>query len=200
MPGDSFYYGSTANSITVSSTGVSADYYSSADCSSTGNFYNGSISSFQFYGYVLSPGEMNNSFQGNYFIYREETEKQKKTRLRLEKKEAKEEEKAEKTAQKLLKDFIGLQAFGLLYEVGYVELDSHKHKGRKYRIPKNHMAYIEIMDEEGKVVDTLCVHPAIDCPPADHILTRVAMIQNDEEVLLVAANHWGPREKSYYEN
>lgn len=109
-------------------------------------------------------------------------------------------DKAETKAKELLKEFIGLEAFGLLYEVGYIEVDSRKYKGRKYRVPKNPMAYIEIMDEKGAVIDTLCVHPKTNCPPADHILTRVAMLQNDEKVLLKAANHWGKRESSYYEN
>lgn len=117
----------------------------------------------------------------------------------LETEEERQEQKAAvKRAEELLKEYIGEKAFGKLHEVGYIELDSQKYKGRKYRVPANHMAYIEVLDEKGKVIDTLCVHPAIECPPADHIITRVAMLQNDEETLLAAANHWGARDGSYY--
>ncbi|MBA7713822.1 hypothetical protein ES703_122832 [subsurface metagenome] len=136
-----------------------------------------------------------------YYTEIEETEEQRREResgQREAEKLRKEQEAAVKRAEELLKEHIGLEAFDKLYEVGYIELDSQRHKGRKYRVPANHMAYIEVLDKKGGVVDTLCVHPAIECPPADHILTRLALLQNDEDSILVAANHWGPRERSYY--
>ena len=61
------------------------------------------------------------------------------------------------------------------------------------------MAYIEIINEEGKVVDTLCTHPVVQCPPSDHLLFRWSMIRYCEEELNKVANHWGGRNRSYYE-
>lgn len=148
-------------------------------------------------------------YPSNSYIHLEpeaETEEQRQVRLerqaeyhRQQEELRQQQEVATERAEELLKEYIGLKAFSQLHEVGYIELDSQRYKGRKYRVPANHMAYIEVLDEQGKVIDTLCVHPAIECPPPDHILTRVVMLQNAEEDLLTAANHWGPRERSYYE-
>lgn len=148
-------------------------------------------------------------YPSNSYVYYEpeaETEEQRQVRLerqaeyRQQQEELRQQQEvANKRAEELLKEYIGVKAFGQLHEVGYIELDSQRYKGRKYRVPENHMAYIEVLDEQGRVIDTLCVHPAIQCPPPDHILTRVIMLQNDEEGLLTAANHWGPRDRSYYE-
>lgn len=151
------------------------------------------------------------SYSGTYYypsytyIGSPETEEEKQARLERQEQWQREQEElrqqkeaAEKRAEELLKGYVGLEAFGKLHEVGYIELDSQRHKGRRYRVPANHMAYIEVLDEEGNIIDTLCVHPAVDCPPADHILTRLVMLGLDEENILAAANHWGPRDRSYY--
>lgn len=129
----------------------------------------------------------------------QETPVQKRTRLEREesvrKEQAelrKEQEAAVKKAEELLKDHIGLEAFGQLHEVGYLELDSQKHKGRKYRIPKEHMEMIEVLDKDGKVIDQLCIHPAVECPPADHILSRVVLLESAEEFVLAKADHHRP--------
>ena len=131
-------------------------------------------------------------------IASEETAKEKGARLARERKAEKERQAIVKRAEELLILHIGMEAFGKLHELGYIETDSQHHKGRKYRVPANHMAYIEVLDEKGRVIDTLCVHPDMECPPADHILTRLIYLKMDEEALLAEANHWGQRERSYY--
>jgi hypothetical protein len=105
---------------------------------------------------------------------------------------------AQNRATQLLMEHIGAEAFDELHKVGFIELDSQKYKGCRYRLPRNHNAYIEIVDSEGKVIDTLCIQPKIECPTGDRLLTRWLLIKHDEERLLAVANHWGPREKSYY--
>lgn len=118
-------------------------------------------------------------------------EQQKETQRRYEE-SVKRREEAAKRAEGLLKEHIGLEAFGKLHEVGYIEVDSHKHKGRKYRIPEGHRDFIEVIDENDKVIDTLCVHPAVECPPGDHILARVILLELSEDYILERANSHGP--------
>lgn len=101
----------------------------------------------------------------------------------------KEQEAAIKAAEELLKEHIGLEAFGKLHEVGYIELDSQQHKGRKYRVSKDSYKRIEVVDDQGKVVDKLCIGPAIGCPPCDVILARVVLLELAEEYVLETANH-----------
>jgi len=78
-------------------------------------------------------------------------------------------------------------------------MDSRKYAGKKYRMPRNHNAYIEILDDKGKVVDTLCIQPKMEVPSGDRLLIRWMLINFDEERLDKTSNHWGPRPKSYYE-
>jgi len=129
---------------------------------------------------------------------REETEGERQTRLEQQREaqrryqeSAKRREEAAKRAEELLKEHIGLEAFGRLHKVGYIEVDSHRHKGRKYRIPKE-SGFIDVIDENGKIIDTLCVHPAVECPPGDHILAQVILLQLDEDYILERANSHGP--------
>jgi len=100
-----------------------------------------------------------------------------------------EQETAVKRAEELLKEHIGLEAFGKLHEVGYIELDSRRHEGRKYRVSKDCYKRIEVVDDQGKVVDKLCIGPAIGCPPCDVVLARVVLLELAEEYVLETANH-----------
>ncbi len=125
-----------------------------------------------------------------------ETKKQKSDRLRCEQESRdraeqlrKEKEAAIKCAEELLKDHIGVEAFSELHKVGYIELDSQKYQGRKYRVPQEHMNMIDVLDKDGNVIDRLCVHPSVACPPGDHILSRLVLLELAEEYLLKQANH-----------
>lgn len=101
----------------------------------------------------------------------------------------KERDIAIRQAEELLKENIGLEAFGKLHEVGYIEVDSQKYKGRKYHIPEECTSRIEVLDSSGKVIDRLCVHPAIECPAGDHILTRKVLLELDEDYILNRSIH-----------
>lgn len=93
-----------------------------------------------------------------------------------------------KAAEDLLRECIGLEAFGKLHEVGYIEVDSQKYKGRKYRVP-NGSGRIEVLDEQGKVIDRLCVVPEVPCPMPDQTLARIVLLETNEEYVLAKANH-----------
>ena len=99
---------------------------------------------------------------------------------------------AKEKAETLLKKHIGLDAFGKLYQVGYIDVDSKNYPGRKYRVKKDTSSMIDVLDKDGKVVDRLCVHPAVECPEGDHVFTKVAFLEMDEEFILSKANHHAP--------
>ena len=120
---------------------------------------------------------------------------------RAKKQVAEEQERhiREDRAYKLLAEQLGDVDFRRLVSQGYLEMDSRKYAGRKYRLPKNHNAYIEILDENNKVIDTLCIQTRMECPSGDRLLARWLLINFDEERLLKTSNHWGTRDHSYYE-
>lgn len=127
-----------------------------------------------------------------------ETETEKQARLerqqQYEEKQKRiqaEEEQTRTRALELLKSHIGLEAFGKLHEVGYIELDSQKHKGRKYRVPATRgfaRNYIDVYEGD-KLIDRLCVHPQERYVDEDEVLTRVTLLKYAEEYLLKTANH-----------
>ena len=114
-----------------------------------------------------------------------ETDEQREARLKQEQ----EQELVIKAAEELLKGYIGAEAFGKLYEVGYIELDSQKYKDCRYRVKRNHNAVVEVVNKDGKVVDKLCFQPAIDCPAPDQLLTKIVLLELAEEFVLAKANH-----------
>lgn len=60
--------------------------------------------------------------------------------------------------------------------------------GKKYRIFRGRSANIDVLDETGKVLRSLCVHPREDVPDADTMLAQALMLRHDEESLLRLAN------------
>ena len=100
----------------------------------------------------------------------------------------KERNQAEAKAEALLKEHIGLEAFDKLYQVGYIEVDSRKYAGRKYRVPQARLE-IEVLDEQGRVIDRLCVHPREAYPESDELLARIVMLRFAEDKILEIANH-----------
>lgn len=124
-----------------------------------------------------------------------ETEEQKQARLEREAQQKREREEAQKRrdlarqkAEELLKEHIGLEAFGKLHEIGYLEMDSCKYQGRKYRVPKYARGSLDIV-ENGKVIDRLCVHPGQRFEDGDEILARIVMLEVNEDEILQIANH-----------
>ena len=103
---------------------------------------------------------------------------------------------AKERAMKLLKKHIGLQRYGLLFEAGFIEVDSQKYAGKKYRVSKNAGDRIEIVDN-GKVIDELCILPAVTCPDGDKILSKIVLLECDEDYVLAKSNHFKPIELAH---
>lgn len=60
--------------------------------------------------------------------------------------------------------------------------------GKTYRINRGRSANIDVIDETGKTVKSLCVHPRDLVPDADTMLAQVLMLRYEEEELLRKAN------------
>lgn len=140
------------------------------------------------------------SFQSQHYYSSPspETEKQKRDRLVRETEYRQEQERLRqereliiKQAEDLLREHIGLEAYGELYKVGYIELDSQKYKGRKYRVKKDACRHIQVIESD-KVIDELCIVPTVQCPDGDRILSKVVLLKYDEDYLLAKANHFQP--------
>ncbi len=58
---------------------------------------------------------------------------------------------------------------------------------RMYRIKRGRVGNIELIDDEG-IVARYCVHPEVECPDEDTMLTQKLMLENDEQELLRLAN------------
>lgn len=198
---------------------TSTTYYNSANISSIGTGTLTTIwtptsnsTADNYYGYYDSSGwqiyDSTKYFGGMLYItVPEETPEQKLTRENRERESANryaaeradferqsvEAEKARKEASekatKLLHDYIGKQRFGLLYQVGYLEVESQKYTGRQYRVMKNAYDKIEIL-ENGKVIDRLCIVPTIQCPEEDRLLSKIVLLESDEELVLAKSNHF----------
>lgn len=59
--------------------------------------------------------------------------------------------------------------------------------GKVYRINRGRNANIDVLDETGKTVRSLCVHPREHVPDADTMLSQVMMLKHDEDALLTMA-------------
>lgn len=113
------------------------------------------------------------------------------TEEEVQKQEALSKEQAEAVAKakELLKDHIGLAAFNTLKKQGYLEIPSKRYPGYIYRVPRESSEMINMVDSQGKLVDSLCVHPQIACPPADRTLARIVLLESNEEYIIDKANH-----------
>jgi hypothetical protein len=60
--------------------------------------------------------------------------------------------------------------------------------GKKYRINRGRSANVDVLDENGKVVRSLCAHPRDGVPDADTMLSQALMLKHDEPGFLRIAN------------
>lgn len=188
------YYTCTANSTAYDDTTANSyNIYTDNGTSSTAGaittssgFAWNNTDTYYTYVYIVPVSVKESKQDKRARLQREEQHRLEQEQLRRE------QEAAVKRAEELLKEHIGTRAFGKLHKAGYIELDSQKHKGHKYRVPNN-TDMIEVLDSQGKVVDRLCVHPSISCPVADQILTRLVLLESAEDFILETANHHGGR-------
>ena len=167
--------------------------------STTGSYYSYANTSAASTSYYVTGQTFISSYEVplNYSSWEiKETEEQKVAReaqyeASMKKQMAEEEERkaAVAKAEQLLKDHIGLERFGSLYQTGHLEVDSQKHAGRKYRVSKNAYDKIQVMDGE-KVIDELCIVPTVQCPEGDRLLSKIVLLECDEDYVLATANHF----------
>jgi hypothetical protein len=68
-------------------------------------------------------------------------------------------------------------------------LDRDSGERRLYRIRKGRSRNVQRVDDSGRVLKTLCAHPAILCPDEDTMLAQKLWLQNQEQEFLRIANH-----------
>lgn len=124
-------------------------------------------------------------------VLRAETERE-AAEVRVVADRERERREAIERAEAILREHIGEDRFEELRQVGYIELDSRRHEGRRYRIHSERDHVIQVLDTDGAVVDRLCIHPDVRLPDADEVLARVVLLENAEEFVLQTANHHGP--------
>ncbi len=60
---------------------------------------------------------------------------------------------------------------------------------RLYRIKQGRSRNVQQVDDNGRVLKTLCAHPAINCPDEDTMLAQKLMLETQEREFLRIANH-----------
>ncbi len=100
--------------------------------------------------------------------------------------ERKKKEKEAK-ARELLRMVLDEEQNKNLDEKAYFELTSIK-SGNKYRIRKGDCRNIEKVDNQGKVIETLCFHPKEFVPHYDTMTIQKLMLENEEEDARQVAN------------
>jgi hypothetical protein len=60
---------------------------------------------------------------------------------------------------------------------------------RRYLVEYGWAGNVKILDETGKAVTKLCIHPVRPVPVPDNLLAQKLMIETDEEQFLKTANH-----------
>ena len=103
----------------------------------------------------------------------------------IARREAKEaNEKAKQLLQEILgPDFVEYQ------KVGYIELDSRVHPGKKFRVRAGEI--IEVMEDD-RIVDRLCIHTSTMVPDDDQMIAKLLTATLDEENLWKTALRHGP--------
>lgn len=73
---------------------------------------------------------------------------------------------------------------------GYFDLETISKDGerRRYRIKRGRQGNVHRLDEQGREVRRYCIHPMIQCPDEDTMLTQKLWLENNEELFLRTAN------------
>lgn len=97
---------------------------------------------------------------------------------------------ARQKAAALLEQHLSEPQRAQLREKGHFELDVISKGGerRRYRIKRGRHGNVHRLDEQGREVRRYCIHPLIQCPDEDTMLTQKLWLENDEELFLRTAN------------
>ncbi len=103
-----------------------------------------------------------------------------------------EADKAQARAVRLLREHLDERQRQQLDQNGYFELETIARSGerRKYRIHRKWSGNIQQVDDSGRRIRTLCIHPREATPIEDSMLAQKLMLEGGaEEELLRVANH-----------
>lgn len=98
---------------------------------------------------------------------------------------------ARQKAQLLLDQHLSEKQRSDLAAKGHFELTTiHSQSGerRRYRINRGRAGNVERIDENGKRLSRYCIHPVINCPDEDTMLTQKLWLETNEELFLRTAN------------
>jgi hypothetical protein len=95
---------------------------------------------------------------------------------------------AQDRAESLLKDVLTPEEYAGLGERGYLEVRSPSLPARTYCVPRGRGRVA--VQEDGLIIESLCVAPVDWLPPGDVVLTHKLMIEGDEQEYLRRANRY----------
>jgi len=95
---------------------------------------------------------------------------------------------AQDRAEALLKVVLTPEEYASLGERGYLEVPSPSQPTRTYCVPRGRGRVA--VQENGLIVESLCVAPVEWLPPGDVVLTHKLMIEGDEQEYLRHANRY----------
>lgn len=98
---------------------------------------------------------------------------------------------AKERAERLLREHLSPRQREELASKGFFTLETVAPTGerRLYRIDRGRSRNVRQVDGNGRVLKTLCAHPAILVPDADTMLAQKLMLETDEQEFLRIANH-----------
>lgn len=93
-------------------------------------------------------------------------------------------------AQRILQENLTDAQREELAQNGHFTLTVHAGEERRlYRIKRGRSRNVQQVDDNGRVLKTLCAHPGIACPDEDTMLAQKLMLETQEREFLRIANH-----------
>jgi hypothetical protein len=120
---------------------------------------------------------------------RQERLEQQRFYAELRSKEQAERAEAERKAERLLVENLTLKQ-RLHYE-RHKAFIVRGHSGRLYRVRKGRSANVDVINPDGRVIDRLCFHPAMQVPDGDTMLAQKLMLELDDHGASRIANRHG---------
>jgi hypothetical protein len=97
---------------------------------------------------------------------------------------------ARERAQRILQENLTLAQREELAQKGHFTLTLYAGDERRlYRIRQGRSRNVHQVDDNGRILKTLCAHPGIDCPDEDTMLAQKLMLESQEQEFLRIANH-----------
>lgn len=119
-----------------------------------------------------------------------QTRVQQEWQLRAQAEEA-ERQRARERAAIILREHLTDAQKAELADKRYFTIRTLRPQGeeRIYRIHRGRSRNVEQVDQNGKRLKTLCIHPDISCPDEDTMLAQKLLLESEEDQFLRIANH-----------